>query len=487
MTSTQMESAVQFLKHRLRTDHSTFIGHATQHNQIKELISRTSERGESNSALVIGPIGCGKTTVSNRRCTRFRTIKFSILFNSFSFSSQMISSILSHLLPDHDFRANTLIVQLNGYVHTDDAAALKSITRQMQLETAVDGKVFTTFADNLAFLLDCLKAGNSAKSKSVIYILEEFDLFCAHAKQTLIYNLFDVAQSKQAPICVIGLTRRHDVIEMLEKRVKSRFSHRQIFLSNEYDDYDDFVKIFSDLLKLPKLEVWRRPNDPPQTHYMLIKQTKNSFSFQEMLNADYIERKKYSKASTLPLLRNDFDMTEYQNSFKRDFITKWNKEVNAMASNKAFKAALEWLFDKTDSFAVLKNFVFRIVAGIDGLHEDRPTISAAKLANSVQRCVEDSYVHFDGKIELMCDLSILEFSLIVAMKHHSEIYDSDPFNFEIILTRLHKFHNSGDYAMENYDREVVLKAFDVLKVRIITFTRVQLREGRGGEIAWEGM
>lgn len=167
----------------------------------------------------------------------------------------MISSILSHLLPNRDFWSNTLIVNLNGYVHTDDAAALKSITRQMKLETAVDGKVFTTFADNLAFLLDCLKAGHRGKSKCVIYILEEFDLFCAHANQTLIYNLFDVAQSAQAPICVIGLTRRYDVIELLEKRVKSRFSHRQIFLFNEINDSDEFAKVFLSLLKLPKVEV----------------------------------------------------------------------------------------------------------------------------------------------------------------------------------------------------------------------------------------
>ena len=34
----------------------------------------------------------------------------------------------------------------------------------------------------------------------------------------------------QAPICVVGLTCRLDVTELLEKRVKSRFSHRQIFL-----------------------------------------------------------------------------------------------------------------------------------------------------------------------------------------------------------------------------------------------------------------
>lgn len=150
---------------------------------------------------------------------------------------------------------NTMIVNLNGYIHTDDAAALKSITKQMRLETAVNGKVFTAFADNLAFLLDCLKSGDRSSSKSVIFILEEFDLFCAHGNQTLIYNLFDVAQSAQAPISVIGLTRRNDVIELLEKRVKSRFSHRQIFLFNENCDDARRIEIFLDLLKLPDFQV----------------------------------------------------------------------------------------------------------------------------------------------------------------------------------------------------------------------------------------
>lgn len=154
-------------------------------------------------------------------------------------------------MPLESFRQNALIVHLNGFIQTNDNLALKSITKQLQLETAVDGKVFMNFADNLAFLLDCLRSGDRERSQSVVFILEEFDLFCGHSNQTLIYNLFDVAQSAQAPICVIGLTRRNDVIEMLEKRVKSRFSHRQIFLFTTTLTQIDASTVFVDLLKLP--------------------------------------------------------------------------------------------------------------------------------------------------------------------------------------------------------------------------------------------
>jgi origin recognition complex subunit 4 len=72
------------------------------------------------------------------------------------------------------------------------------------------------------------QAGRTAKS--VIFILDEFDLFASHPRQTLLYNLFDIAQARKAPIAVLGLTTKIDVVESLEKRVKSRFSHRYVHL-----------------------------------------------------------------------------------------------------------------------------------------------------------------------------------------------------------------------------------------------------------------
>ncbi|KAJ1954245.1 origin recognition complex subunit 4 [Dipsacomyces acuminosporus] len=66
----------------------------------------------------------------------------------------------------------------------------------------------------------------------VLFILEEFDLLAQHPKQSLLYTLFDIAQSQQTPIAVLGVTARIDVMDLLEKRVKSRFSHRQIYVQS---------------------------------------------------------------------------------------------------------------------------------------------------------------------------------------------------------------------------------------------------------------
>ena len=133
------------------------------------------------------------------------------------------------------------VVRLNGFIHTDDKLALREIWRQlgkeMEVEDDLVGKT-NNYADTMASLLALLshpseiaEAHEGITSKSVIFCIDEFDLFATHARQTLLYNLFDIAQARKAPIAVLGLTTKIDVVESLEKRVKSRFSHRYVYLS----------------------------------------------------------------------------------------------------------------------------------------------------------------------------------------------------------------------------------------------------------------
>lgn len=77
------------------------------------------------------------------------------------------------------------------------------MTRQLELENVADEMVFGSFEQKLQFLLQSLKSG-SKDSLPVVVVIDEFDLFSYHKNQTLLYNLFDAAQSKQTPLCVIG-------------------------------------------------------------------------------------------------------------------------------------------------------------------------------------------------------------------------------------------------------------------------------------------
>ncbi|OTA59092.1 P-loop containing nucleoside triphosphate hydrolase protein [Hypoxylon sp. EC38] len=188
-------------------------GQTEAYEKAFQLVEQTVSAGEGNSMMVIGARGCGKTT--------------------------LMEEIISNLRAEHQDEFH--VVRLNGFIHTDDKLALKEIWRQLGKEMNLEDDLInktSNYADTMASLLALLShpaeimgAEDGVTSKSVIFIIDEFDLFATHARQTLLYNLFDIAQARKAPIAVLGLTTRIDVVESLEKRVKSRFSHRYVYMS----------------------------------------------------------------------------------------------------------------------------------------------------------------------------------------------------------------------------------------------------------------
>ena len=209
------------LRDRTTCNRSTkLIGIDAEYQKIYRLVEQTVIAGEGNSVLLIGARGCGKSAIV---CKALEEVSRE---NSQAF----------------------YIIKLNGFFLTDDRLALREIWRQlgqeMEVEDETSGKNYAdTLSKLLALLSHCTETedGGLAASaqKSVIFIMEEFDQFTAHPRQTLLYNLFDVAQSRKAPIAVIGMTTRIDIAESMEKRVKSRFSHRYIHvpLAKDYNTF----------------------------------------------------------------------------------------------------------------------------------------------------------------------------------------------------------------------------------------------------------
>lgn len=194
--------------------YTPFVGLSSEHDKIASVVNQTIVAGESNSMLIIGARGTGKTAI----------------INSILADQHVQNPDLFH------------VVRLNGFIHTDDKIALRDIWRQLGKEMDLEDEFATqNAADTLTTLLALLShpeelgRPSDQVTKSVIFILEEFDLFTTHPRQTLLYNLFDIAQSRKAPIAVLGTTTRFDVVEQLEKRVKSRFSHRYVHLSAPRD------------------------------------------------------------------------------------------------------------------------------------------------------------------------------------------------------------------------------------------------------------
>lgn len=69
----------------------------------------------------------------------------------------------------------------------------------------------------------------------------------------------------------------------------------------------------------------------------------------------------------------------------------------------------------------------------------------------------------DDLVLVIQDLSVLEICLLIAMKDHCEIFDFQPFNFEMILTRYKKFVDAHS-NVQSVQRTTTLKAFEHLQV-----------------------
>lgn len=87
-----------------------------------------------------------------------------------------------------------------------------------------------SFDQHLSFVVGAMRDGR-ASNVPVVLVLDHFEGFAESRKQTLLYNLFDLTQSASVQVAVIGLTSRLDAVDMLEKRLKSRFSHRQLLFT----------------------------------------------------------------------------------------------------------------------------------------------------------------------------------------------------------------------------------------------------------------
>lgn len=188
------------------------VGLDEEYQKVHQVVEQTVLAGEGNSMLVIGARGSGK--------------------------SALVENVIDALSTDH--RDDFYVVRLSGFIHTDDKLALREIWRQLGREMEIDESETSktnNYADTLSTLLALLshpsemgEAEDNQTTKSIVFVLDEFDLFAYHPRQTLLYNLFDIAQARKAPIAVLGLTTKIDVVESLEKRVKSRFSHRYVHL-----------------------------------------------------------------------------------------------------------------------------------------------------------------------------------------------------------------------------------------------------------------
>ncbi|KAJ2913354.1 hypothetical protein MD484_g7070, partial [Candolleomyces efflorescens] len=212
------------------------------YEQLNGLLDGTVSRNEGNSCLVLGPRGSGK--------------------------SRLVERCLSELCQSTSNAPKPIVIRLSGWVQSNDRLALRQIAVQLAEQTGnsylshlgneedeqdrtggvqndddnpfLDGNSGEASAgitlppsSHLPALISLLPTLN----RPTIVLVDAFDLFALHPRQALLYCLLDTVQACQSSqgnkgLAVVGITSRVDVVQLLEKRVKSRFSGRIVRVAN---------------------------------------------------------------------------------------------------------------------------------------------------------------------------------------------------------------------------------------------------------------
>ncbi|KAG7664784.1 ORC4 [[Candida] subhashii] len=184
---------------------------------LYKILESTIRDKEGHSALIIGPRSCGKTSMANLAIAELR----------------------------EKYKDEFVAIRLNAMVHTADNVALREIAKQLDVKLkevdvldSDESNLFEQKSINETFanILETLDRDDTVKKSerlSIVFVIDEFEKFAMSHKQTLLYNLLDLAQNGKTPICVVGLSTKITARELLEKRVNSRFSQRVISIIHE--------------------------------------------------------------------------------------------------------------------------------------------------------------------------------------------------------------------------------------------------------------
>lgn len=135
---------------------------------------------------------------------------------------------------------NLQVVHLNGSIYSEHSSLIREIRRQFPLASPE----IRTFEELVYHLKDVLQ------NRKVLFVLEDFHRYAAHPQhQHFLYSLFDLCSTPLAGLesnmlLIIGISSRLDSIDLLEKRVKSRFSQNILYCPppRTEDEYLDYIK-----------------------------------------------------------------------------------------------------------------------------------------------------------------------------------------------------------------------------------------------------
>ncbi|KAL4171192.1 hypothetical protein KRP22_009290 [Phytophthora ramorum] len=362
--------------------------------QLEQLFERTVQFGENQSGLLLGVAGSYRRSIVTQAMRNLRG-KFG------------------------DFT----VVYLNGVILQNELEAFKELTAQLTHATSVKHPVLSYW--NMYEYLRGLLVAKAKAGDSVIVIIDALEQFVrenSNTKQLLLYNLLDWLQTKDVKMGVLGITDNYNVVDNLEKRVRSRFSNLQIIVERP-----SFAQIREHLVRALSLDAfdWNSHRDlrQPSVEYTV--------AFSRSVNELLLEHSKF-----LASLEFDYDIGKPQAFFER--LT---------------------------------------AAAVCYLDVDTPILTAQHFRRARHLLEQD---HQLAVLETVTEHGI---ALLIGMGH-LEKADQRVFTLEMVYARWENFLRQHDMLAQLPTRSESQKALEnLLRLKLVKDAGDAFKIGRGGDIS----
>lgn len=245
------------------------------YNEISRILEQSIIQKESHSVITVGPRNSFKSFLINYKLDllsedyhdQFITIKLNGFIHSENAAINGIATQLENQLKKINSQRNNNSTHINinsSRLEDNKRKKREEETKEKSTKKNTDNSdvgvnqddnsnnissgSLTEVFEKILRLLDSASREKISSSTSktsettkitVVFIFDEIDTFAGPVRQTLLYNLFDMVEHARVPVCIFGNTTKLNILELLEKRVKSRFSQRVIYIPkiNSLDNF----------------------------------------------------------------------------------------------------------------------------------------------------------------------------------------------------------------------------------------------------------
>jgi hypothetical protein len=240
-------------------------------------------------------------------------------------NNQILKVFLDNAIKNYQEEMDISTIVINGYFDSNEESLLKEICNNLNIKTRAG-------YDNYKKALDNYFLKKTQDESLIVIYCDYIDHLVHKKKQRLLYTLFELI-NKSKNILLIGFTYNYNLMDQMEKRIRSRASQKTMYIN-----IDNFQNVINALEKAFHKNIFNNNDKDENLNNEEIKEyEKCGRDFYDCLiheeNEDYIfYLEKLVKLGTsidgiLTKIQNHLLMTKieidnYQRQHKIDFINK---------------------------------------------------------------------------------------------------------------------------------------------------------------------